>query len=106
MVMRTGQNIQAQKMGRQATGEGSLMLRLFETSIPGWLPLRAGNAIQHIPREIKMVPCRGFLARAGHAGSTIDLQIANMHQTPQLMVMRGLAHWGDDMRNDLVLDKD
>ena len=82
------------------------MLRLFETSIPGWLPLRAGNAIQHIPREIKMVPCRGFLARAGHAGSTIDLQIANMHRTPQLMVMRGLAHWRDNMRNDLVLGKD
>lgn len=64
MVMWTGQNIQAQKMGRQATGEGSLMLRLFETSIPGWLPLRVGKAIQHIPREITMVPCRGFLASA------------------------------------------
>ena len=61
MVMWTGQNIQAQKMGRQVTGEASLMLRLFETLIPGWLPLRAEKAIQHIPREITLVPCGGLI---------------------------------------------
>ena len=83
MAMWRGQNIQAQKMGRQVTGEGSLMLRLIETPIPGWLPLRVGKAIQHILWELILVPCDGLISSRvlDTLGRQPHLESAHLRQT-------------------------
>lgn len=81
MVIRAGKNNQAQKMGRLVTDERSLILRLFETLIPDWLPLWAGEAFSESP-GITIAPCRSWVSSRtpGHAESTIDLRIARLRQ--------------------------
>ena len=101
MAMTVGENGRAQKMERQVTGERSLMLRLIEFLIAGWLPLWAGKALNK-PPEITIMPCCSLVSarNAGHAGSTIDLAIAHVrqihHGTDGLLKSRSLAAFTDD----------
>lgn len=62
MVMRIENNAQAQKMERQASDEQALMLKFFETIVPAWLPLWAGESFGKSPRT-KIAPCRSFWTR-------------------------------------------
>jgi len=81
MGMTAVENGQVQRMERRVTGERSLVLRLLLTLILGWPPLCAGEASSQSP-GITTVSCRSLASscNTGDAESTIDLQIAHLHQ--------------------------
>ena len=63
MVMRKGKDGQAQRMVKRVTGEGALMLRLFEILILCWLLLYVGNASSR-SSGITLVPAAAWCPHA------------------------------------------
>lgn len=93
MAMTVEEKGQVQKMERRVTDERPLMFRLFETLIPGWLPLLDEDALNASP-WIATIPCHILVPspNAGRAGSTLKSHIcarSNMEWT----VFQCLAHW-------------
>lgn len=95
MGMTVGEDGQVQRMERRVTDEQPLMSRLFESLVPSWLPLWDEDALNGF-RGITIVPCRSLVSSRnfGHAGSTVDLQIAHCaKRTMGQTVFQILAHW-------------